>query len=312
MADALRTQQFDGFTNFLRPANLACVHQSVQTYLSGPVVGGAEFLCLNAQLIAADAEGHDGFRVAALCAFHDFLRSVRAKLPSGIEYPLESEPAALERLGGAEYGFEICFRPLFSQKHHTDGQGYFRIDHPLREQVLGEVARDERIVLRFAQERSDPLEGLNEFGKVGAGVALANFLLGHDETVTSRQQADGGRLDGAFQMEVQLRFGQRELDNALLDFGGDFRRVDARVELKYAPEVFRTRLAMDERAFDCRERTPPDDRQLIVLHRNVEPFPVYTRHLHFEQITVAVLHHARRRHDELVGALLNAVAIFAH
>ena len=208
VADALGSQQFDGFANLIRPANLACVHQPVQTHLRGAVVDGAEFLCRNAQLVAANAEGHDGFRIAALSGFDDFHRRVHAKLSSGIKYPVESEPAAFEWLGGSKEGFKIRFRALLPKEHHADGKGYFRIDHTLREQMFGKVAGDERVVLRLAQERGNPFEGFDEFGEVAVGVAPADFLFGHDDTVTGRQRADGRGLDGSFEMEVQLGLGQ--------------------------------------------------------------------------------------------------------
>src|SRR5260370_207471 len=98
--------------------------------------------------------------------------------------PGEGGGLGCEWLGGGEGGLEICCRPLLSQEHYADGQGYFRIDHTLHEQMFGEVASNKRIVLRLAQERSDPLEGCDEFGEVAVGVALTNFLLGHDDTVT--------------------------------------------------------------------------------------------------------------------------------
>src|SRR6266576_1440223 len=112
-----------------------------------------------------------------------------------------ADSAAFEGLGGAEEGFEIRFHPLLPKEHHADGQSYFRIDYALREQVFGKVASDERVVLRRAQERSHPLEGFDEFGEVAVRVAPADFLFGHDDTVTGRQRADGCRLDGAFEME---------------------------------------------------------------------------------------------------------------
>ena len=74
--------------------------------------------------------------------------------------------------------------------------------------MLGKVAGDERIVLRLAQERSDPLEGINEFEEARIGVAPADFLFGHGDAVASGQCADGCGLDGTFQMKVQLGLGQ--------------------------------------------------------------------------------------------------------
>jgi len=77
--------------------------------------------------------------------------------------------------------------------------------------VFGEVAGDERVILRVAQERSDPFEGLDEFAEVAVSVSLADFFLSHDDAVTSCQRADGRGLNGAFEMEVQLCFWQETI-----------------------------------------------------------------------------------------------------
>src|SRR5258708_34488226 len=121
------------------------MHQRVQTDFCGAIVDGVKFPCGDAEFVAADAEGHDGFRIAALCGFDDFHRCVRTKLPCGIEYPLELEPATFEWLRGAEESFEIRFRALLSEEHHPDGKRYFGIDHALREQMFGKFASDERV-----------------------------------------------------------------------------------------------------------------------------------------------------------------------
>src|SRR5258708_28780311 len=152
MADALGAKQFDGFANFLRAADFASVHQFVQADFSGAIVDGAKFLGRDAELVAADTERHDSFRVAAPGGFNDFHRCVGAELACCIEYPPESETAALEWLGAAKESLEVSFGLLLSQKHYADGEGDLRLDYFLREQIFATVAGDERVVLRLSQK----------------------------------------------------------------------------------------------------------------------------------------------------------------
>src|SRR5260370_2112270 len=137
MADALRAKQFDGFGNFLRAADFASVHQLMQADFSGAIVDGAKFLGRDAELVAADSKSHDSFRVAALSRFDDVYRRVGAELARRVEYPPESEAAALEWLRGAEEGFEIFFGLLLTQEHYADGDGNCRVDNAFYAQLLG-------------------------------------------------------------------------------------------------------------------------------------------------------------------------------
>ena len=170
------------------------------------VVNATKFLGGNAELVAADPESHDRFRIAALCGFNHLHGGVRTELARGIEHPSKPEPTFLERLGGAKEGFEICFRLLFSEEHDADGKSDFRIDHALRKQMFSKIGGDERVVLRLAQERSDPFESFDEFGEIAIGVTSPYFPLGCDGGMTSRQRADRFGLDGAFKMQVQFGF----------------------------------------------------------------------------------------------------------
>ena len=79
--------------------------------------------------------------------------------------------------------------------------------------MFREVVCDEGIVLRLAQERSHPFEGFDEFGEAAVGIAAAHFLFGYENAVTSRERADGGRLDGAFEVQMKFRLGQRSDSN---------------------------------------------------------------------------------------------------
>src|SRR5713226_5158092 len=58
VAYALSTKQFDGFANFLRADDFACVHHPAQTDLSGTIIDGTKLPGRNAELVAAHAEGH--------------------------------------------------------------------------------------------------------------------------------------------------------------------------------------------------------------------------------------------------------------
>src|SRR5260370_41889754 len=116
------------------------MHQTVQAQLRRAVVDATKFLCRYADFVAASAESHDRFRIAALGGFDHFHRRVGPELARGIEHPAESEPTAFEWLGGQEDGFEISFRLLFSEEHDADRERDLGIDHALREQMFRAVA----------------------------------------------------------------------------------------------------------------------------------------------------------------------------
>src|SRR5260370_6806323 len=96
MGDARRAKQFEGFANFLRAADFACVHQFVQADLSGAIVDRAKFLGRDAELVAADSKSHDSFRVAAPGRFNDFHGCVGPELARRVEYPPDSQIAPLQ------------------------------------------------------------------------------------------------------------------------------------------------------------------------------------------------------------------------
>jgi len=132
-----------------------------------------------------------------------------AELPDGIENPAHAKATVLERLGGTKERFKICLRALFAQQHDADGERDFRIDNILLEQVLGEIRDDESVVLRLAQEGSDPFEGFEELGKIVEGIALAQFLMVQFDAMANQERAARGKLDGAFQVQMKLGFGKR-------------------------------------------------------------------------------------------------------
>src|SRR5436305_13869403 len=63
-----------------------------------------------------------------------------------------------------------------------------------------------------------------------------------------------------------LCFWQRQGDHTVLDSCRNLAGVDRRIQLESAAVIMRTRLAMNGRASDLRQRTPSKDRQLVVFH----------------------------------------------
>ena len=72
----------------------------------------------------------------------------------------------------------------------------------LRQQVFAEVVQNQRVVLRVAQKRSDPLERFEETGEIFVSVFLADARFGEDDAVAMCQRANGRRLDRSFEVKV--------------------------------------------------------------------------------------------------------------
>ena len=68
--------------------------------------------------------------------------------------------------------------------------------------MFAEIVQNQRIVLRVAKKRSDPLERFEEAGEIFVGVFLADFAFGEDDAVAASQRANSCRLDRSFEMKV--------------------------------------------------------------------------------------------------------------
>ena len=90
----------------------------------------------------------------------------------------------------------------------SDGDGDFGVDDVLADQLVGEALGNKAIVVRLAQERSDPLEGFDEAGKVRVVVTAGDFL-GRDLDVVASGELDG-RLRANRALEVKMELGLRE------------------------------------------------------------------------------------------------------
>jgi len=121
MAYAFRAEEFNGFANFFRAANLSGVHQAAQADGGSPFVDSAKRGGGHAELISANAERNDVLRTVAFRRVNHKHGFLRPELPDGIEHEAQMQAARGERLGGGENGVEIRFGPLPAQEHDADG-----------------------------------------------------------------------------------------------------------------------------------------------------------------------------------------------
>jgi hypothetical protein len=103
---------------------------------------------------------------------------------------------------------EIGLHVLPAQEHHTHRKRDFGVDDILGEQVLGQTAGDQRIILGRAQVRSHPNVGFDEGRKVGRGVTCGHCRFVYDVAVSRGELDHCGGRDASFEMQVQLGFGQ--------------------------------------------------------------------------------------------------------
>src|ERR1700737_4204656 len=62
VTDPFDAEKLDGLSNLFGPADFARVNQAVEAQSRGLVIYRTQFVSGHTQLIAADTEGHDGFR----------------------------------------------------------------------------------------------------------------------------------------------------------------------------------------------------------------------------------------------------------
>src|SRR5229473_7177068 len=176
----------------------------------GLVIDWTKFFSGHAELVAADAEGDDGFAGALPRGFENTGGGLGAELAGGVKDIVDAQTAIFERFCGAKDRFEVRFGALLAQKHHTNGDGDFGVDHALGEELFTKIASDQGIVLGIAEKCSDPLERFQELHEVLVGVSLANFAFSDSDAMARGECADDERSDRTFEMKVQLCFGMRE------------------------------------------------------------------------------------------------------
>jgi len=171
------------------------------------VINGPEFMRVDAQFVAADAEGDDGWVIAAGRGVDDGDSGVGAELADGVEDPVHAQAALREGFSGGNNGREVGFRRLFAKDHDADGERDFSIDDIFGEEIFTEVASDQGVVFWVAEIGGDPFEGFEKAEEIFVGVEVANFIFGDDDAVSAGEGRGGGGLDGAFEVEVEFGFG---------------------------------------------------------------------------------------------------------
>jgi hypothetical protein len=145
-------------------------------------------------------------------------RRVGAKLASRIENPSGSQPAERNALSRLANRGEIRFHVLHAAKHHAHRNRDLRVDHVLPHQLFAEVPCDQSVVVRIAQEGSDPLERFDESQKIRIVVARDNFFPRQRNAVPRRQFDGSVRPNRSFQMQMQFRF-RKGIDDRGLSSG---------------------------------------------------------------------------------------------
>src|SRR5215470_2281749 len=168
-------------------------------------VGGGD-----AEFIATDTKSNDFSRSGVVCCVYDLLSGIGAELADCIEDPKKLETTRFEWLDGAKDDFEVFLRALVAKKHDADRESDFGVDYILREELLGEILRDEGVVLRIAEKGCDPLEGVEEAEKIRVGVPAEDFVFADGDAVARGQLRDDGRANAAFEMKVQLSLWERK------------------------------------------------------------------------------------------------------
>src|SRR5690348_18499900 len=137
------TKEFDGLADLLGSSYLSRVHQEMQAKLCGFAINGPKLTCGNAQFVSANPKCYDGLRRAPLRRVDDLHGCLGAKLPRGVENPVQAKPLLFKRLRSPQNCLEVFFGLLFSEEHHADGKRDLGVHHSLSQQVLAQVPRNE-------------------------------------------------------------------------------------------------------------------------------------------------------------------------
>lgn len=207
VTDTFDGEKFNGFSDFFRTADFAGVHEATEARGSRGFIDRQKITGGDAEFVAADAERDNFRRGAAFCGVDDAHGGFGAELADGIEYPAQREAAGLELFGGTKNGSEIGFGRLFAEEHDADGERDFSVDDVVLQELFAKIVGNERVVGGFTQIAGDPFESVEETEKVGVIITAADFGFGGGDTVASGKGADGGGLNGTF--EVEVKFGLR-------------------------------------------------------------------------------------------------------
>ena len=187
----------------------AGVHGQVQPVIFGVGVDTAKKLWRRLDLIASDADSHDVAVLVVRSELEHFLCFFDAEVAGRVENP-EQRDAEIARSAGASAfeSFKDCLKILLAVKAHTDRDIDFSVQNIFFFQLLHQAVGREFVIIGAAEMRADFLERHEEAAEVGVAIERFGFGEGCVFSVALAKFVQGGRLDGSFEMQVELRLGQ--------------------------------------------------------------------------------------------------------
>jgi hypothetical protein len=184
------------------------------------VLGGAE------EFIATDADADDGgvdvLELGGLA--EDASALLEAEVADGVDDPEEGDGevafgAGAAAFDGGDDGVDVEAREVIED---ADGDVGFGVADALSGEVAEHVVGDELVVGGGVEALGDGLEAHEEAGEVVVGVDGAGVGEGEGGGVVAEGELDEGLGgDGAFEMEMELGFGQAAEPGEWVDGGGD-------------------------------------------------------------------------------------------
>ena len=153
-------------------------------------------------------------------------RRFNSEVTNGVEDPIERHTeVALAALTSALQAFEQRRKFAAAPVNHSDGNVHLRMQNVLRVQLPHHAIGDELIIVGCAQPLGDGFEGQQESGEVFVLVQRASFFFGEDASavgdvgiaivrrgkrrgMAAAQLGQRCRIDGAFEMQMQLGLGE--------------------------------------------------------------------------------------------------------
>ncbi len=178
----------DGFANGFRAADFSSVADDVQAFVARQIESGAEIGAWAGKVRRRPSRRRRRRSYGA--SRRERATSFAASAPNW--RTASKIQAVRRRLNGGDLrsladGREIRFDILHAAQHHADRNGNFRVDDVLAQKLFEQPSRDQRVVLRIAQKRSDPFENVDEAREIGISVARSNFFDGERGRRGARQ-----------------------------------------------------------------------------------------------------------------------------
>ena len=159
--------------------------------------------------IPPDAYSDDMAILVVDCEFEDLLRLFHAEVTSRVENPKQrnaeiTSSASAATLQAFEDGSEI----LLAKQADSDRDIDLGMQNVFFLEPLHQAMRNKLVIIRRAQVGAHFLEGHQEAGKIGVPVERFCFGERRGVAVALPEFEQGGRLNCALQMQVQLRLGK--------------------------------------------------------------------------------------------------------